>query len=40
MALVEQCRQELATSGHTWSARDVDLALYQNGRMHDQSGND
>jgi len=31
MALLEQCRQELAASGQAWSAREVDLALYQLG---------
>lgn len=31
LALVEQCRDELAGQGHQWSARQVDLALYQLG---------
>jgi hypothetical protein len=31
MALVEQCRLELSESGHTWTARQVDLALFQLG---------
>jgi len=32
MQLVEQCREELAEQGRTWSARQVDLALYWLGR--------
>lgn len=32
LALVEQCRAELADQGRVWSARQVDLALYQLGR--------
>jgi len=32
LLLLEQCRRELAGQGHEWSARDVDLALYQLGR--------
>lgn len=31
MDLVEGCRRELFGSGHAWSARQVDLALYQLG---------
>lgn len=31
MRLVEQCRLELADHKHTWTARQVDLALYQLG---------
>jgi hypothetical protein len=32
LLLVEQCRQELAVQGHGWTARQVDVALYQLGR--------
>lgn len=32
MELVEQCRAELAGQGHEWSAREVDLALFQLGQ--------
>lgn len=32
MSVVEQCRLELADHGHAWSARQVDLALFQLGR--------
>lgn len=32
MLLLEQCREELAGQGQTWSARQVDLALYWLGR--------
>ncbi|MDG4761403.1 hypothetical protein [Micromonospora sp. WMMD710] len=31
LALVERCRAELAGQGYEWSARQVDLALYQLG---------
>lgn len=31
LGLVEQCRRELACHGYEWSARQVDLALYQLG---------
>jgi len=31
MELVEQCRSELAARGHGWTAREVDLALFQLG---------
>lgn len=31
LALIEQCRDELAGEGRVWSARQVDLALYQLG---------
>jgi hypothetical protein len=31
LTLIEQCRSELADHGHAWSARQVDLALYQLG---------
>jgi hypothetical protein len=32
LQLLEQCRTELAERGHSWSARQVDLALYQLGQ--------
>jgi len=32
MRLVEQCRGELVKQGHAWSARQVDLALYELGQ--------
>ncbi|GLZ49474.1 hypothetical protein Acsp06_56590 [Actinomycetospora sp. NBRC 106375] len=32
IGLVEGCRQELAGAGYAWSARQVDLALFQLGR--------
>jgi hypothetical protein len=32
LLLIEQCRQELADQGHVWTARQVDVALYQLGR--------
>ncbi|WP_326550817.1 hypothetical protein [Micromonospora sp. NBC_01813] len=31
LTLLEQCRDELADQGHRWSARHVDLALFQLG---------
>ncbi len=32
LRLIEQCRQELAGQGHVWTARQVDVALYQLGQ--------
>jgi hypothetical protein len=32
LLLIEQCRRELADQGHAWTARQVDVALYQLGR--------
>ncbi|RSM64908.1 hypothetical protein DMB66_18420 [Actinoplanes sp. ATCC 53533] len=32
LRLIEQCRQELADQGHVWTARQVDIALYQLGQ--------
>jgi hypothetical protein len=31
LLLIEQCRKELADKGHAWTARQVDVALYQLG---------
>jgi hypothetical protein len=31
MELIEQCRSELADRKHAWTAREVDLALFQLG---------
>ena len=38
LALIEHCREELAGQGYKWSAREVDLALYQPGDQKKRLG--